>query len=275
MAKMRKFRVSLNPAKRTGMGSIETHITFGDKSPTKTFEASSAIEAGEIARDFALEHGEPCAIFLQCLSKPKPPGFDKMRDQFKYRYANLDGPERAQVDAQEPEKAAESQPEPAPVRDTRTLPNVKEGDNSPWGRINNVETIRGGHIWSVDTPSHGGIVLSADYAVRIPAAVPAFTGDKRYWEEDCDWAVPFLLFEEDFTEWEPVKQLGIEKMRGHAVKAIEHRPFEEQDAILSIALRNRDKAEGRTELTPQGEQHVLPGCEKARDRGPAQHGLWD
>ncbi len=38
-------------------------------------------------------------------------------------------------------------------------------------------------------------------------------------------------------------------------------------------LRRQDA--GTVELTPEGEQHVMPGCERQTTRAAPQGGLWD
>ncbi len=79
--------------------------------------------------------------------------------------------------------------------------------NTPWGRPDRVDVIADG-IACVYTPSHGGIVLSDARAAKIPAGIRPWTSDPRFWEEDCDWAVPYLVFTDDFANWECVKRIG-------------------------------------------------------------------
>jgi hypothetical protein len=64
---------------------------------------------------------------------------------------------------------------------------------TPWGRADHITQIIPG-IWHVSTPSHGGIWLSPERQ----AAVPDYMRSADAWyEEDCDWAVPFVVFERD------------------------------------------------------------------------------
>jgi hypothetical protein len=48
----------------------------------------------------------------------------------------------------------------------------------------------------VSTPSHGGWILSPDRQAHLAALDPAFTtwAGAPYYEEDCDWAAPCLVF---------------------------------------------------------------------------------
>ena len=69
--------------------------------------------------------------------------------------------------------------------------------NTIWGESESIENVAEG-IDLVTTESHGGIVLSAERAAQIPADIQPFGGCRRHWEEDCDWAVPYLVFAEEF-----------------------------------------------------------------------------
>ncbi len=80
----------------------------------------------------------------------------------------------------------------------------KEGSQSPWGTIDGVTDILPG-MWFVSTPSHGGIKLSLERQKQIPEylrtgkrAVPD-TG-KSWYEEDCEWAIPYCVFEKELKE---------------------------------------------------------------------------
>ena len=71
-----------------------------------------------------------------------------------------------------------------------------------WGETDSIDILAPGILW-VTTPSHGGIVLDAKRAARMRlfSADPS-AGDFRYWEEDCDWAFPFVVFVEEFDDTE-------------------------------------------------------------------------
>ena len=91
--------------------------------------------------------------------------------------------------------------------------------NTPWGETETVEQIAEG-IQSVSTPSHGGIVLSAERAAMIPHTIEPFTGDYRFWEEDGDWAVPFLIFTDDMMNWSVARHHGRAISTAHARRAV-------------------------------------------------------
>lgn len=69
----------------------------------------------------------------------------------------------------------------------------KIGDHSPWGVIDNVQRMSD-DAYSVSTPSHGGIVISeTEWNQLDPTIQKASFTRSRYFEEDCDWAIPYLL----------------------------------------------------------------------------------
>lgn len=76
----------------------------------------------------------------------------------------------------------------------------RRATHSLWGAADNVERIADGIHW-VSTASHGGVVLSPSRVAKIPDAILPFRKDRTYWEEDSDYAVPMLLFCDDFKAW--------------------------------------------------------------------------
>ncbi len=66
---------------------------------------------------------------------------------------------------------------------------------TPWGTAQNIIELAPGII-SYSTASHGGIWLSIERRAKLPP-VKNFLGGDEWWEEDCDWAVPYFFFAED------------------------------------------------------------------------------
>lgn len=66
--------------------------------------------------------------------------------------------------------------------------------NTPWGRADHIQEILPG-MWSLSTPSHGGIWLSPERYALVPDYLQQSYADGPWYEEDCDWAVPFCVFE--------------------------------------------------------------------------------
>ncbi|GGD82326.1 DUF7007 domain-containing protein [Croceicoccus mobilis] len=67
-------------------------------------------------------------------------------------------------------------------------------DDTIWGSIQQAEQIIPG-VWSVSTSSHGGFILSDQRQAAMPEAL-SLPGPS--YEEDCDWALPVLAFEQEF-----------------------------------------------------------------------------
>jgi hypothetical protein len=71
--------------------------------------------------------------------------------------------------------------------------------NTPWGPANRMEELAQGIIM-VSTASHGGIWLSQDRRMEISQYNNNFLKTAEWWEEDCDWAVPYTFFAEDIQK---------------------------------------------------------------------------
>jgi len=71
--------------------------------------------------------------------------------------------------------------------------------HTPWGVSDSQETLAPG-ITSYSTPSHGGIRLSVERQAQLPEGIDNFLHDLKWWEEDCDWAVPYILFADAIRE---------------------------------------------------------------------------
>ena len=65
---------------------------------------------------------------------------------------------------------------------------------SPWGAPDTVYVIADG-ILDVSTPSHGGILLSYERNQQIPESCRSIDGA---YEEGCRWAIPFVIFKDEF-----------------------------------------------------------------------------
>lgn len=76
--------------------------------------------------------------------------------------------------------------------------------HTPWGAWDYCRQLAPG-IFSVGTPSHGGIFVSAEVNKRIPEYaqqsahnLPGETG--QWYEEDCDWCIPFTFLAAEIKE---------------------------------------------------------------------------
>ena len=74
------------------------------------------------------------------------------------------------------------------------------GSSSPWGPVQTVEPL-GPDAVSVTTASHGGIRVSLTALSRLPEAIRQTAYSRDGWfEEDCDWALPYLALGLDSYE---------------------------------------------------------------------------
>lgn len=74
------------------------------------------------------------------------------------------------------------------------------GSDSPWGQVQTVEPL-GPEAVVVTTASHGGLRVSPAAFARLPDVLrrTAFSAD-GWFEEDCDWALPYLALGLDAHE---------------------------------------------------------------------------
>ena len=73
---------------------------------------------------------------------------------------------------------------------------MKEGDHSPWGKIQFITPVMPGMDF-VSTAGHGGIKLSRELNAKMPAYLRLAGG---WYEEDCEWAMVFCVFEKEILE---------------------------------------------------------------------------
>ena len=76
----------------------------------------------------------------------------------------------------------------------------RPGSPSPWGPIQTVTSL-GPDAVAVTTASHGGLRLSPAALSRLPDAIQRTAYSAHGWfEEDCDWALPYLALGLDAHE---------------------------------------------------------------------------
>ncbi len=73
--------------------------------------------------------------------------------------------------------------------------------STPWGHADHYENLGGG-IFSVSTPSHGGLFVPDDMLHCIPAEQRAWakkwSKSENWYEEDCCWAAVAVAFPDRF-----------------------------------------------------------------------------
>ena len=112
------------------------------------------------------------------------------------------------------------------------------GSSSPWGPIQTVAPL-GPDVVSVTTASHGGLRVSLTALSRLPEAIrqTAFSRD-GWFEEDCDWALPYLALGLDAFETDAARAAEV---RAAAVRTVQR--FHPQHAA---SLGVCGAAEGRS-----------------------------
>ena len=114
------------------------------------------------------------------------------------------------------------------------------GGSSPWGAIQSVAPL-GPDVVTVTTASHGGLRVSPGALRRMPEAIQNTAYSRGGWfEEDCDWALPYLAL--DLDVFEPNAPLGAQR-RAAAVRTIQrfHRPFA---TLLGVPDGGEERSDG-------------------------------
>lgn len=79
------------------------------------------------------------------------------------------------------------------------------GSHSPWGAIQRATPI-GPDACHVSTSSHGGVWVTPAALARIPAPYRSTAHSGRGWfEEDCDWCIPYLALGLHRHEGDPAR----------------------------------------------------------------------
>ena len=73
-------------------------------------------------------------------------------------------------------------------------PPIPRPEETPWGDPQLANQVLPG-IWTVSTATHGGLVLSDQRQADMPDALQL---TDRYYEEDCDWALVYVAYADEF-----------------------------------------------------------------------------
>lgn len=97
--------------------------------------------------------------------------------------------------------------------------------SSPWGGID-LLTPLGPDAVNVSTPSHGGIWVSPDALARIPEAFRTTAYSPGPWfEEDCDWAIPYAFLGLHEHETDPERRARYEQAARETLEAFHPQAF--------------------------------------------------
>jgi len=95
----------------------------------------------------------------------------------------------------------------------------RQGDHSPWGAIDTV-THLGPDVIGVTTSSHGGLWVSPEAMMQIPAQFRETQFSPGPWfEEDSDWAIPYAFLR--LKRHEPTAERAAE-LKEAALDALRH-----------------------------------------------------
>ena len=77
---------------------------------------------------------------------------------------------------------------------------------TPWRSVQNAEELAPGII-SYSTASHGGIWIDKKHQQKLEKyTINNWLDPSQWWEEDCDWAIPYVLFSTEIqTHGKPYK----------------------------------------------------------------------
>lgn len=96
---------------------------------------------------------------------------------------------------------------------------------TPWGQSQVIYNVAPGIIFA-STASHGGFKLDRALNAQVPAEARKRGG---WYEENCEWAIPFLTFPEIFEEahdeeqsFEELQQIAVDTLRMFCPNAYEY-----------------------------------------------------
>lgn len=105
------------------------------------------------------------------------------------------------------------------------------GSSSPWESIQSITPL-GPDAVVVSTASHGGVCVSPVALARLPEPLrqTAFSGGS-WFEEDCDWALPYLALGLDAHEADPARGPALRAAAERTIRA--HQP--QHATLLGVA----------------------------------------
>ncbi len=116
----------------------------------------------------------------------------------------------------------------------------RPGSSSPWGPIQTVAPL-GPDAVAVTTASHGGLLISQAALSRLPGAIQRTAYSANGWfEEDCDWALPYLALGLDAHEPDAARAAEV---HAAAVRTVQ-RFHPQHAALLGVAPAAGGQAAG-------------------------------
>jgi len=98
-------------------------------------------------------------------------------------------------------------------------------ESTPWGQAQHEEILADGII-SCSTASHGGIWLDAKRRAKLKFySKNNYLKSSTWWEEDCDWAIPYVFFANDIREYGSAYKFKENLAAAHAIIKHHHPDF--------------------------------------------------
>ncbi len=105
--------------------------------------------------------------------------------------------------------------------------------NTPWGLSQQQKTIAEG-IVQIFTASHGGIHLSEERNSIVPSYMRRENG---WYEEDCDWAIPALVFDSEFNKYAIRNRLNPREHHRHAMETLKNWEPDSYECYFNVKLK--------------------------------------
>ena len=114
------------------------------------------------------------------------------------------------------------------------------GSSSPWGPIQTVTPL-GPEVVAVTTASHGGLRVSLTALARLPELIRETRYSQGGWfEEDCDWALPYLALGLDAFETDAARGAEVWAAAVRAVQVYHPQPA----ALLGVPSASGGRSDG-------------------------------
>jgi len=104
--------------------------------------------------------------------------------------------------------------------------------STPWGPAQQAKELAPGII-SYSTAGHGGFWLSSYRRKRLNYA-QSWLKTAEWWEEDCDWAIPYYFFRAEIGRNDPFK--FIENLEAAVCTIVNYHPdFAKREGLGALA----------------------------------------
>jgi len=100
--------------------------------------------------------------------------------------------------------------------------------STPWGEAQDAEEMAPGII-SYSTASHGGIWIDKKHQKQLEKyTINNWLESSQWWEEDCDWVIPYLVFSFEIQEHGKAYKFIENLATAHSIAKSQHPEFYKQ-----------------------------------------------